>query len=266
MGLRGDRDGSDAGREWIVSDTQNAFQDLQAITGRGFDATALHADLDEVERRIGRYRTGRAVLSSVVALAVVGGAWLAAMSGPFGGDGGRGVPPVAGPTTRPDVSSAADQTPSDVSPTRAPAISVFGEPYPAGVDAPNLVYLVTGDKSAKVLSETDTEFIFSLYRATSQGDAWVPVPFPKGNVLVLAADDWECSWIAEFVSAVGANDTERVAAAAAELKKYPDLDVIQNYNPKLGEADRVSLIPRIIGGDVAFAQRWLNADCGRIRN
>lgn len=149
------------------------------------------------------------------------------------------------------------------SPTAAPVMSVFGEPYPYGISAPNLVDLVPGDTSAKVLSETDTEFIFSLYRATSQGDAWVPVPFPKGNVLVLAADDWECSWIAEFASAAGAGDTERVAAAAAELKKYPDLDVIQKYNPKLGEGDRAVLIPRIVGGDVAFAQRWLHADCGR---
>ena len=63
-----------------MSDTRNAFRDLQAVAGRGFDATALHADLGEVERRIGRYRTGRAVLSSVVALAVVGGAWFAATS------------------------------------------------------------------------------------------------------------------------------------------------------------------------------------------
>ena len=35
-----------------MSDARDAFQNLQSITGRGFDATVLHADLDVVERRI----------------------------------------------------------------------------------------------------------------------------------------------------------------------------------------------------------------------
>jgi len=44
-----------------------------------------------------------------------------------------------------------------------------------------------------------------------------------------------------------------------ELEKFPDLDVIQTYNPQLGEGD---LLPRIVGGDTEYAKRWLNGSCG----
>ena len=48
-----------------MSDAREAFQNLQAVTGRGFDTTALLRGLDEVEQRIARHRAGRVVLSSI---------------------------------------------------------------------------------------------------------------------------------------------------------------------------------------------------------
>ena len=81
-----------------MSETRNAFQNLQLVTGRGFDATALYADWDEVEHRIARYRTGRVVLSSIGVLAVVGGVTFAAIAMPFKGNAGPAVPPSATPS------------------------------------------------------------------------------------------------------------------------------------------------------------------------
>lgn len=246
-----------------MSDAREAFQNLQAITGRGLDTTALYADLDEVERRIARHRTGRVVLSSFVALAVVGGVTFAAMAMPFAGNVDPAVPPSA--TSSPPTADSRDttQVPPDVGPTREPAISAFGEPYPDGVAAPDLVDLVPGGAGGTLISESDSEFVFGLLRPDPQDGRTVEVPIamPKGEVLVLAATHWQCSWISEYVRAAEAGDAERVAAAIARLEQFPDLDVIQKYNPQLGEADRVSLIPRIVDEDTEFAKRWLNGTC-----
>ncbi len=242
-----------------MSDARDAFENLQAVTGRGFDATALRADWDDVERRIARYRTGRGVLSSFVALAVVGGVAFAAMSFK---DAGPAVPPSATSAAPTAAPNHAAQAPG-VGPTRAPSLSVFGEPYPDRVEAPELVSLLTGGEGGTFISETDTTYTFGLLRPdpTDGHTVEVPVTFSKGDIVVMAAIHWQCAWITEYVWAAEAGDTERTAAAAAELEKFPDLDVIQTYNPQLGEGDRVSLIPRIVGGDTEFAKRWLDGSC-----
>jgi len=246
-----------------MSDARDAFQNLQEVTGRGLDATALYADLYEVERRIARYRTGQMVLSSFAALAVVGGVIFAAMSMPLK-DAGPAVPPSPtsdGPTAVPTAEpSETAQLPPDVGPTREPSMSVFGEPYPDGVDAPELVSLLTGGEGGSYLSETDTTYTFGLLRPgpTDGHTVEVPITFSKGDILVMAATHWQCAWIAEYVWASEANDPRRTSTAAAELEKFPDLEVIQTYNPQLGEGD---YIPRIVGGDTEFAKRWLNGSC-----
>lgn len=361
-----------------MSDARDAFQNLQAITGRGFETTALYADWDEVEQRIARYRTGRLVLSSVGVLAVVGGVTFAAMAMPFKGNAGPAVPPSATPSasasapasgldTRAAACLAAqvvpgksvgnlgglmgwfntspavpcDQWPDqvldhpdtilinttdntmveayyrtniaalgiyahlgddyvvpdpdpswpadslvlidartqevlevtaladlpDLSSFQAPALSVFGEPYPAGMPAPNLVDLIAPGLGGRYISENDTDYVVGLLRPDAAGHTVeVPVPFPKGDILVMAATHWECSWITEYVWASEANDPKRTSAAAAELEKFPNLDVIQKYNPQLGEGDRISLIPRIVGGDTEYAKRWLNTSCSGLMN
>jgi len=245
-----------------MSDAREAFQNLQAVTGRGLNATALYADLDEVERRIARYRTGRVVLSSFAALAVVGGVAFAAISMPLK-DAGPAVPPSptsAAPTAEP---SATAQVPPNVGPTREPAMSVFGEPYPEGFSAPDLVELIAPGLGGRYISENDTDYVVGLLRPDpiDGHTVEVPVAFPKGDVLVLAATDWQCDWITEYVWASEANDPSRTSAAAAQLEKFPDLDVIHTYNPQLGEGVRDSLTPRIIGGDTEFAKRWLDSSC-----
>jgi len=355
-----------------MSETRNAFQNLQLVTGRGFDATALYADWDEVEHRIARYRTGRVVLSSIGVLAVVGGVTFAAIAMPFKGNAGPAVPPSATPSASasgvdrrasaclsaqvvtgksvgnlgglmgwfnttpgvpcdewpdrvlehpdtvlinttdntmveayyrtniaalgtyahlgddfvvpdPDPSWPADSLVlidagtkevlevtaladlPDLSSTQLPAISVFGEPYPLGMSAPNLVDLVPGGKGGTLISETDNEYVFGLLRPdpTDGHTAEVPIPFPKGNVLVLAATHWECAWITEYVWASAANDPKRTSAAIAELEKFPNLDVIKKYNPQLAEGDYLT---RIIGGDTEYAKRWLNMSCSGLMN
>lgn len=252
-----------------MSDTRDAFQNLQLVTGRGFDATALRADLDEVERRIARHRTGRVVLSSFVALAVVGGATFAAIAMPFGGDAGPAAPASATPSASASAtveSSNTEQVPPEAAPTQAPAMSLFGEPYPAGVSAPSLSWLVTGELGGRYISETDTEYIFGLLRPDPKDGHTVEVgvPFPKGEVLVGAAIDWQCAWITEYVWATEANDPERAAAAAAQVERFPDLEVIQKFNPEFGESVRDSLTPWIVSGDIEYTKRWLNGTCSGV--
>jgi len=142
-------------------------------------------------------------------------------------------------------------------------MSVFGEPYPAGFTAPELVSLLTGGEGGSYLSETDTTYTFGLLRPDPKDGhtVQVPITFPKGDILVLAATDWQCDWITEYVWASEANDPSRTSAAAAQLENFSDLDVIQTYNPQLGEGVRDSLTPRIIGGDTEFAKRWLDSSC-----
>jgi|GEM_PF-1461155 len=248
-----------------MSDARETFQNLQEVTGRGLTATAMYADLDEVEKRITRHRTGRAFLSSFAVLAVVGGVALAAMSSPFTGDAGPAVPPAptsATSTSAAPTAQASDtaQATDDVGPTREPQISAFGEPYPIGFEAPDLVSLLTGGEGGTYLSETDTTYTFGLLRPdpTDGHTVSAPVTFSKGDILVMATTHWQCAWITEYVWAREAGNTERTAAAAAQLEKFPDLDVIQTYNPQLGEGDLTS---RITGGDVEYAKRWLNGSC-----
>ncbi len=249
-----------------MSDARDAFQNLQLITGRGFDATAMHADLDEVERRIGRHRTGRFVLSSLATLAVVGGVTFAAAAIPFASDSNPAVTPSrpsATPTAEPNDS---EQVPPDVDPTRDPSMSAFGEPYPDGVNAPELVSLLEGGAGGTYISETDTTYTFGLLRPdpTDGHTVEVPITFSKGDILVMAATHWQCAWIAEYVRATEADDPLGASVAATELEQFPDLEVIQKYNPQLGEGYRVTLNPQIVGGDTEFAKRWLNSSCGGV--
>ncbi|MCB2413951.1 hypothetical protein LGT39_13955 [Demequina sp. TTPB684] len=354
-----------------MSDAREAFQNLQSIAGLGFDGTTLHTDLDAVERRIARHRTGRAVVSSFVALAVLAGATYGASTMSMWGDSAPVAPPseaTSQPTSSPTQRAAAclaaqvvsgkpvgdlgglmgwfnsspdapcgewpdqildhpdtvlintadntmveayyrtnidalgvyarlgeDFAVPDPDPSwpadslilidartkevleitaladlgAAPgspeiAMSVFGEPYPPGFYAPELVDLVPGGQGGAYISETDTTYIFGLLRPDPDtGDAVeVPVAFAKGDILVSAATHWQCAWIAEFVGASQVDNPERVATAAAQLQRFPDLEVIQKYNPQMGESDRDILIPRIVGGDVDYAERWLNGTCG----
>lgn len=345
-----------------MSDARDAFHNLQVVAGTGLNKTEIYADRGEVERRITRHRAGRAVLSSVAALVIVGGVTFAAVSSPFRG-ASPAVPPslpsavdlrseacneahvVAGKSVGnvggmegwfnsapeapcnewsdqvldhpdtvliytgdntmveayyrtsidalgayaslgagfvvpdPDPAWPADSLvlldarTDEVLETTAladladvpspPAMSVFGEPYPAGFPAPELVDLVPGGQGGSYLSETDTTYTFGLLRPdpTNGDTVEVPVTFPKGNILVMAATDWECSWINEYVWAAQAGDTERTATAAAQVRKFPDLEVIQTYNPELGQGHRTVVDPRIAGGDIEFAKRWLNGSC-----
>lgn len=349
-----------------MSDARDAFQNLQSITGRGFDATGLHADLDVVERRIARHRTGRVVLSSLVALAAIGGVAFGAMAMPSSNDIDPAVPPsiTASPTaSAPDARSAAcaeaqvipgksvgnlgglmgwfNATPTapceewedrildhpetvliytgdntmveayyrttidalgvyahlsedflvpDPNPswpadslvlidarttevlevtaladlTTVPSMSAFGEPYPDGVNAPELVSLLEGGAGGTYISETDTTYTFGLLRPdpTDGHTVEVPITFSQGDILVMAAFHWQCAWIAEYVRAAEADDTLGASVAATELEKFPDLEVIQKYNPELGEGFRVTLNARIVGADTGFAKRWLNSSCG----
>ena len=154
----------------------------------------------------------------------------------------------------------------DLSSAQLPAMSVVGEPYPAGMSAPSLVDLLgPAGGGGTLISETDTEYVFGLLRPDPdrRPHRGVPVPFPKGDILVLAATHWECAWITEYVWASEANDPQRTSAAAAELEKFPTLDVIQKYNPQLAEGDYLT---RIIGGDVEYAKRWLNTSCSGQNN
>lgn len=232
-----------------MNDAREAFQNLQEITGRGFEATAVHADLEEVERRIVRHRAARVVLSSFVAVAVVGGAAWGASALPASGDETPAAPP----------SAAA----SHVTPEPEVSMSVFGEPYPQWYSPPSLVDLVPGGDGGSLISEDDTTYTFGLLRPDPDtGDTvTVPVTFSKGDVLVSAATDWQCAWIAEYTRAADAGDASRTADAVLQVVKIPELDVIQKYNPEMGEDERTTLIPRIIG-DVDFAKRWLNGSCG----
>lgn len=349
-----------------MNNARDAFQNLQAITGRGLDSTALYRDLDEVERRIARHRTGRVVLSSFVALAVVGGLTFAATAMPFTGNSGPAVVPSETPSPSalgidphpagciaaqvvsgkpvgnlgglmgwynstptapcdewpeqildhpdtvliytgdntmveayyrtnidalgiyahlgedfvvpdPDPSWPADRLVlidartnevlevTDIADLPgASSLSVFGEPYPDGVTAPELVSLLEGGKGGTYISETETTYTFGLLRPdpTDGHTVEVPITFAKGDILVSAAIDWQCAWIAEYVRAAEANDSLGASVAATELEKFPDLEVIQQYNPELGEGMRITLIPRIVGGDTEYAKRWLNGTCG----
>ncbi|NYI42095.1 hypothetical protein [Demequina lutea] len=250
-----------------MSDARDAFQNLQAVTGRGFDTTALYADWDEVEQRIARHRTGRVVLSSFVALAVVGGVTFAAMAMPFGGDASPAVPASATPSASASAtveSSKTDQAPPDVAPTQAPAMSLFGEPYPAGVSAPSIAYLAAGDLGGRYISETDTEYIIGLLRPDPKDGHTVEVgvPFPKESVLISSATDWECAWLHEYVQATEANDANRAAAALAQVQKFPDLEVVQTYYPDIGEISRAP-IAKIVAGGSMTDWSWIPGGCPR---
>lgn len=245
-----------------MSEARQAFQNLQVVAGRGFDTTSLSSGVSIVERRIVHHRSARMALSAVASTAVACGLTFGVVTFPFGAQAG---PSAHSATPTLDSTSVPTNAP-DAEQTRAPDVSVFGEPYPMGVDAPDLVELVPGGTGGRLISETSTDYTFGLLRPDPQthDTVEVPVTMPKGNVLILAATHWECTWIREFVQASEADDADRTAAAAAQLTKFPDLAVVQQYNPELGESDRVSLLPRIVGGDTEFAKRWLNSTCGGI--
>ena len=247
-----------------MSDARDAFQNLQAVTGRGFDTTALHADWDEVEQRIARHRTGRAVLSSVGALAVVSGLVFAAMALPSGGDASPAAPPPSASAVQTADSSKTDQAAPVASPTQAPAMSLFGEPYPAGISAPSIAYLAAGDLGGKYISETDTDYIIGLLRPDPKDGHTVEVgvPFPKKSVLLSSATDWECAWLHEYVQATEAKDTKQATAALAQVQKFPDLEVVQTYYPDIGEVSRVA-IAKIVAGGLVSDWTWIPGGCPR---
>ena len=55
-----------------MNDARLAFQQLRSDAGAGYDARAIHASLDKVERRVERARIGRALVGAGAALAVIG--------------------------------------------------------------------------------------------------------------------------------------------------------------------------------------------------
>lgn len=149
--------------------------------------------------------------------------------------------------------------PDDVASRLSPAVSAFDEPYPPGMTPPTLAELLPWAAGATVVSDDGSEIILDTTDADS-GEA-VTVATNEGDLAVLAAIDWQCAWIAEFASARQAGASDRVATATAQLERFPDLDVIQEFNPELGEANRDDLIPRIIDGEAQVTESWLNGSC-----
>jgi hypothetical protein len=189
------------------------------------------------------------------------------MAMPFGGNAGPAVPASATPSASATVhSSKTDQAPPDVAPTKAPAMSLFGEPYPAGFSAPSIAYLAAGDLGGRYIRETDTDYIIGLLRPDPKDGHTVEVgvPFPKGNVLIGAAGDWECAWLTEYVWATEANDAQRAATAIAQVQKFPDLEVIQTYYPDIREISRAAIAKIVAGGRGSMVDwSWIPADCSR---
>jgi hypothetical protein len=155
-------------------------------------------------------------------------------------------------------------------------LTEFQEVYPPGVTPPTVADLLPWAVGAEVVSQQDGEIV---YRSTQEnpetremigspgssegatrGNGAVIVT-KEGDVAILAAVNWECAWIGEFVSASEDNDVSRKDEAIRQISRFPDLDVVRKYNPELGDVDREALVPRIKSGDVEFARYVLTTSC-----
>ncbi|WNM24431.1 hypothetical protein [Demequina capsici] len=110
-----------------MSDSRDRFQDLRAIAGEGFESTPLRLDLDPIQTRVARYRTGRMVLASVVGLVMVG----AVVFGTTLRPGPTQNAPLATPSSTPDVTVTPDTVvtqASDANPACNAATGIEGKP------------------------------------------------------------------------------------------------------------------------------------------
>ena len=147
-----------------------------------------------------------------------------------------------------------------------------GEEYPPGATPPTVADLLPWAVGAEVDSVSTDHIQYTsgadnpvamrqAQQTDPSADAPVTVVTAEGDVAVLAALDWECAWIKEFVNATNSGNADRVNTAVTQISKFPDLDVIQRFNPEVGEGHARDVIPRIQQGDVEFANYWLATTC-----
>lgn len=159
----------------------------------------------------------------------------------------------------------------------APEISMVNEAYPPGERAPLLAELLPWavgseieemDNSTVVLSAPKdnpaARQVINNDKDHSDRDSLsnkVRVVTNKGDVAVLAAHDWECKWISEYVSAREAQDNPRAKKAEKMVRKFPHLEAIKKFNPQLGKDHEAFIYPDIFTEDLQSARSWIANSC-----
>lgn len=219
-----------------MSDARDAFSNLQAVSGRGFDATALYVDLDPVSRRIARHRIGRVVVSSCATLATVGVAVLAGLAIASSEDGGPAVPPSAtsSPWVSPSESPVDSSVDSSVDPRAAScrtAQVVSGKPvgnlgglmgwFNSSPDAPceDWPDQILDHPDTVLISTVDNTMVEAYYRTTIDS---LGVYANLGDDFVVP--DPDPSWPAESLVLIDASTKELLEVTA--LADLPDLPVL----------------------------------------
>lgn len=224
------------------------------------------------------HRSRRKLLVPLAALAVVlvaGGAALATLTA--GGDdlGGAAVvgasnasspssapgqvqSPGSSPAeSDPAESDPAEEVPQDVISALGGELDAFTEVLPAGVEKPTLGILIPELEGSTVLSVEDG--IVTVRSTVSDVDGPVTVVVQPGDVAVLAALDWHCAWLREYVNAEDAGDASRVATARQSLEHFPELDAVRGREDFQGLYEATDL--PLFEGDRTPAEDRLRNDC-----
>ncbi len=152
-------------------------------------------------------------------------------------------------------------------------IAEFNEEYPEGVTPPTVGDLVPelGSYDVVEVNKDGTVIVEANDpSAASNGDKSAGsgaasgddtrVVIEPGDLAVLAAVDWQCAWMREYLDAANAKDTDRMGAAETELKKFPTLDVITRYNPELAQ-QHSDIVEPMLSGDLATGTTWVKDNC-----
>jgi hypothetical protein len=136
-------------------------------------------------------------------------------------------------------------------------LDAFTEPLPTGVEKPTLGTLIPELEGSTVLSVEDGTV--TVRSTVSDVDGPVIVVVQPGDVVVLAALDWHCTWLREYVNAEDAGDASRVATARQSLEHFPELDAVRGREDFQGLYEATDL--PLFEGDRTPAEDRLRKDC-----
>ena len=147
--------------------------------------------------------------------------------------------------------------PPEVTDAFGDELDSFSEPLPPGVERPRLEMLVQGLRGSTFVSEQDG-VVTVRGIDTGSGEPALLVLAP-GNVEQVAALDWHCAWLREYLDADAAHDDRRLAAARTSLERSTTLG-IDSAAENLLVLHRIIDVP-LFQGDTASAEQWTRNNC-----
>ncbi|MDO4259838.1 MAG: hypothetical protein Q4C87_10015 [Actinomycetaceae bacterium] len=135
--------------------------------------------------------------------------------------------------------------------------------YPQGVKAPSPTELIPelsdatvrkGESGGVIIQTADNPESSEGNTSENSGSGPRTIIMHKGDYATRLAQNWQCAWVREYVSANDSGATERMTTALTHIRAFADLEVIRVYNLELaGETKRV-LIPKLESGDIDYVR------------